>query len=82
METEDSLAPLKRKSHHIDDLEKTSKKQKTSNSNSGALSTITPPSSSNSSNATTSYDQSSNQYDANYNHHRKRSNFSCTKSYY
>ncbi|KAE9532430.1 hypothetical protein AGLY_010053 [Aphis glycines] len=79
IETEDSLAPLKRKSRDNDDFEKTSKKQKTSNSNSGALLTTpnsiptTPPSSSNSSNATRSYDQSSNRYDANYNHHRNRS---------
>ncbi|XP_050053318.1 chromodomain-helicase-DNA-binding protein 1-like isoform X3 [Aphis gossypii] len=74
METKDSLPLLKRKSRDSDDLEKKSKKQKTSNSNSGALSTIptTPPSSSNSSNAISSYGQSSNQCDANYNHHRNR----------
>ncbi|KAE9534529.1 hypothetical protein AGLY_008619 [Aphis glycines] len=71
---------LKRKSRDSDDLEKISKKQRTSNSNSDALLTtptsilITPPSSTNFSNATRSYyDQSSNEYQANFYHHRNRS---------
>ncbi|KAL4122505.1 hypothetical protein QTP88_014827 [Uroleucon formosanum] len=75
MESEDSL---KRK-RDSDDIEKSNKKKTNSNSNSGVLLTTsasvltTPPSSSNSSNAIRSYDQSSNRYDTNYNHHRNRS---------
>ncbi|XP_022160282.1 uncharacterized protein LOC111026494 [Myzus persicae] len=71
MESGDSL---KRKRGN-DDTEKPNKKK----INSGVLLTtpttvlITPPSSSNSSNATRSYDQSSNRYVTNYNHHRNRS---------
>ncbi|XP_050433310.1 chromodomain-helicase-DNA-binding protein 1 isoform X2 [Adelges cooleyi] len=93
VESEDLLNLNKRKPREGDDVDKTHKKPKFNSSNqsnnlgtpqtSATATAVTgspPPSSSNSSNASRSYDQSSNRYDNNYNHHRNRSSAPYSRS--